>query len=512
VWQRKPPCGFLEKSNGVKVLVFSIIGTKYLQKNHLKMAELTNAERAVEMYKLGSTPKEVSDTLGIPAETARTYKARHLKQAELEDAFQNLQNKHETLETAFQELKRKDEATETAFQKLKRESESTETAFQELKRKSEASETALQNVKREGATSETAFQELKRKSEASATALQNVKREKTEIETALQNVKREKEENATALQKLQRTETALQSEVKILSMQVSSLTSQLKATQTGTKDTLGSQERILQQQIDDLRLRLTQADQKLNTTTAEEKERAKEAKKEADNALSIAKQDLVNAVQAHNQQIETERTDATKLLTKSIAEVQENATKELEKLQKYAAKWENVELQNKREIFLRNLKFAYGIVACLVLVQGVEASLFTQLAYKDAGFTEWWVVIVGGILAVGFQGIGLFLTVNRGKKQRTITEGYDDKGKPIFKKTNGVLDMEAYYDMSTMQILCVADFAVNCFVFFQNTNIWDAAIQVSARLALYSALAPLGIYFTSEVMLYILDKREKLNS
>jgi hypothetical protein len=448
------------------------------------MAELTNAERAVEMYKLGSTPKEVSDTLGIPAETARTYKARHLKQAELEDAFQNLQNKHETLETAFQELKRKDEATETAFQKLKRESESTETAFQELKRKSEASETALQNVKRE----------------------------KAEIETALQNVKREKEENATALQKLQRTETALQSEVKILSMQVSSLTSQLKATQTGTKDTLGSQERILQQQIDDLRLRLTQADQKLNTTTAEEKERAKEAKKEADKALSLAQKALVDAQEAYTEQIETERAEAKKTLETSIKSVQEKADAEVQEHKAFAAKWQSVEALNKREIFLRQLKFAYGIVACLVAVQGVEAALFTRLAYSDAGFNHWLVWVVGGLLAIGFQGIGLFLTVNRGKKLRPIILGLDEKKKPIFKKNaNNEVEMEAYYDMSTMQVLCIADFLVNSFVFFQDTSIIDAAIQVTGRLTLYSALAPLGIYFTSEVMLTILDKREALN-
>jgi hypothetical protein len=428
------------------------------------MAELTPVQKAVEMFMKGSTPKEVSDTLGVPAETVRTWKSRHYKESDSETAFQELK---QACETATEELKR----TETALQNL-------ETEFQDLKR---ASETQIQDLKR----TETKFQDLKRTNET--------------VETAFQNLKLKNSATETQFQDLKRTETDLVNETKLLRGQIDSLEKLLESASTSGSVRLSDNQRHLNDRIADLKSQLVASEKKLEKAATEEKERASEAKKQADAAVLIL-----------NKQIETERADAVKLLTKSIAEVQDKATKELEKLKKNAAKWESVELKHKREIFLRNLKFAYGIVACLVGVQGVEASLFTQLAYKDAGFTQWWVMIIGGILAIGFQGIGLFLTVNRGKKNRTITEGYDDKGKPIFKKTNGVLDMEAYYDMSTMQVLCIVDFAINCFVFFQNKNIADESIEVSARLALYSALAPLGIYFTSEVMLYILDKQEKL--
>ena len=185
--------------------------------------EVSNIKKAMEMFMAGSTPKEVSESLGVPAETARTWKSRHFKanDSEIETAFQELKREYETLETAFQNLKR----SETAFQELKRTSETT---FQELKR----SETAFQNLKRDH---ETAFQNLKR----SETAFQNLKREHDTLETAFQNLKRKSETDETAFQDLKR--------------QIVGLQSQLKYRDTTATSSLSSQQEILTNQINELK-------------------------------------------------------------------------------------------------------------------------------------------------------------------------------------------------------------------------------------------------------------------
>lgn len=183
---------------------------------------------------------------------------------------------------------------------------------------------------------------------------------------------------------------------------------------------------------------------------------------------------------------------------------------DIENYKKYAQKWENVEKGSKKELFLRRLNFAYIIVACLVIVQGVEAALFTQLAYKDAGYTGWWVQIVGGILCIGFQGIALFLTVNRKKVIQGVQIGVDEYGTPIYKKNDkGEIELEHFYNMTTMKLLCAIDFLINCFVLFGQSSVQADEYFKIARLICFSLITPLGIYFTSEVLLSILDKREK---
>ena len=234
----------------------------------MAVTELTPQEKAVEMFNQGSTPKEVSDTLGIPAETARTWKSRHFKQSDSDAELQNLKRDNET---QLQNLKR----TETAFQNL-------ESEFQDLKRNNE---TQLQDLKR----CETAFQNLKRKSETDETAFQNLKRKNAETETAFQNLKR--------------TETELANEAKLLRGQIDNLTAQLKShTTTGNRE-LGNQERLLNGQISILTGQLDKANNALAaidkawTNRVESKENAHEA------ALQTLNLKLVEATEAYQNKI-----------------------------------------------------------------------------------------------------------------------------------------------------------------------------------------------------------------
>lgn len=213
-----------------------------------------------------------------------------------------------------------------------------------------------------------------------------------------------------------------------------------------------------------------------------------------------AKQKLIAQHQAELKRLETE---------KGVSDL--GYEEALKKAKDYAKKWEAVEKANTKELFLRRLSAAFAIVIPLVIVQAIEAALFTQIAYKDAGYEGLWVTIVGGILCFGFQGTGLFLTVNRHKIHRAIRIGMDEYDNPIYKKNDkGEIETETFYNMKTMMVLCVIDFIINCFVFFGHTTMdWEDYGRI-ARLVCFSMITPLGIYFTSEILLNIIDKKEKL--
>ena len=242
-------------------------------------------------------------------------------------------------------------------------------------------------------------------------------------------------------------------------------------------------EKILKTKIEELELIVWSADNKV-------KQQVEKQRIELEEQIELLNSQLVDLENTHLEQIA-------------------GLKKERDECKEFAAKWEKVEKSYKKELFLRRLNFAYLIVACLVIVQGVEASLFTQLAYKDAGFEGVWVKVVGGILCVGFQGIGLFLTVNRKKTFRAIVIGHDEYGNAIYKKNEkGEVETEPHYNMTTMKIICCIDFLINCFVFFGNAQI-DEDYGKIARLLFFSIIPPICIFITSEILLNIIDKREK---
>jgi hypothetical protein len=338
--------------------------------------------------------------------------------------------------------------------------------------------------------------------------INRLKNEKTVLSNEKTTIINAYNAEKSAKETAEKTVAELTNEAKLLTGQITSLKSQIEYRDKSASAGLNNQEKILSAQITSLEAKLLKAEGKLDQAAKEERERADAVKVAHDTALEAVNLKLVDAMDSYNNQLILNDADWQKKLDNKD---EENA-EEIQKYKDYAAKWEGVEASAKKELFLRNLKFAFGLVGCLIVVQAVETAIFTKISYEDAGFSGWWLLIVGSILCIGFQGISLFMTVNRNKKTRAIPLGVDEFNNIIYDKdVHGNLKTEVYYEMGTMRFLCVLDFIINCLVVFHNVNIKTAYIADPAkiaRLGCFSLIVPLGIYFTSEILLNMIAKRE----
>ena len=490
----------------------------------MTVAELSPIEKAVQMYAKGSTPKEVAESLGIPEGTAKSWKVRHYNPIGVS-----------ATENEIQELKLKIQSSETEIQKLKRKIQTDEAEFQKLNPKIQSSETEIQKLKLKIQADETEFQKLKRKIQTDETKIQANETEFQKSETQIQELKRKIQANETEFQKLKRSESELTNEAKLLRGQIKGLEQQIEFRDKSTQSGLNNQEKLLMAQIADLKAQLSKVEAKLDTAQTEERQRAEAVKVAHEKAIEALKSDFKKErlqIEAKHQAttegwvsekqallddkekaIEAANEEKRFLLNDKVAAI-ETLTQEHEAALKiakdYAAKWEGIEKSMSKELFLRRLGFAFAIVTPLIIVQGIEVGLFAQLAYKDASYSGDWIKIVGAILSFGFQGTGLFLTINRNKIIRGIKIGVDEDANPIYQKDEqGNIKTETCYDMTTMKVLCCVDFLINCFVLFGNATT-DLDYGAIARLVCFSMLTPLGIFFTSEILLNIIDKKEKL--